>query len=75
MPLSATTVKDRTIKMAENITKKQIKDINSAVGYSIARVESKEKEDIEHTELFCQYLNYAGPQERMIELISLKCIC
>ena len=33
MPLSAKTVKDRTIKMAENITKQQIKDINSAATY------------------------------------------
>ena len=30
MPLSAKSVKDRTIKMAEDITKQQIKDINSA---------------------------------------------
>lgn len=30
MPLSAKTVKDRTIKMAENITSQQIKEINSA---------------------------------------------
>ena len=33
MPLSAKTVKDRTIKMAEDITRQQIKDINSAVAY------------------------------------------
>ena len=33
MPLTAKTVKDRTIKMAENITKQQIKDINSAATY------------------------------------------
>ena len=36
MLLSAKTVKDRTIKMAADITRQQIKDINSAVAYSIA---------------------------------------
>uniref|UniRef100_A0A8D2J826 Uncharacterized protein n=1 Tax=Varanus komodoensis TaxID=61221 RepID=A0A8D2J826_VARKO len=72
MPLSAKTVKDRTIQMAENITRQQIKDINSAVVYSIACDESKDKGDIEHIALFCRYVNSDGPQEEMIELIPLK---
>ena len=72
MPLSAKTVKDRTIKMAENITKQQIKDINSAAAYSIACDESKDKSDIEQIALFCRYVNSAGPQEEMVELIPLK---
>ncbi|XP_044275526.1 general transcription factor II-I repeat domain-containing protein 2A-like [Varanus komodoensis] len=72
MPLSAKTVKDRTIKMAENITRQQIKDINSAVAYSIACEESKDKGDIEQIVLFCRYVNSAGPQEEMLELIPLK---
>ena len=73
MPLSAKTVKDRTIKMAENITKQQIKDINSAATYSIACDVSKDKNDIEQIALFCRYVNSAGPQEEMFELIPLKC--
>ncbi|KAJ4947892.1 hypothetical protein JOQ06_009923, partial [Pogonophryne albipinna] len=48
------TVKDRTIKMAEDITRQQIKDINSAVAYSIACDESKDKGDIEQIALFCR---------------------
>lgn len=72
MPLSAKTVKDRTIKMAEDVTKQQIKDINSAVAYSIACDESKDKGDIEQIALFCRYVNSAGPQEELIELIPLK---
>ncbi|KAL1007606.1 hypothetical protein UPYG_G00089010 [Umbra pygmaea] len=72
MPLSAKTVKDRTIKMAEDITRQQIKDINSAVAYSIACDESKDKGDIEQIALFCRYVNSAGPQEEIIELIPLK---
>ncbi|XP_039186129.1 general transcription factor II-I repeat domain-containing protein 2-like [Crotalus tigris] len=67
MPLSAKTVKDRTVEMAENITRQQIKDINSAVAYSIACNASKEQ-----IALFCRYVNSAGPQEEMIELIPLK---
>ena len=55
--------------MAEGITKQQIKDINSAVTYSIACDESKDKNDIEQIALFCRYVNFAGPQEEVIELI------
>ncbi|KAM3841446.1 general transcription factor II-I repeat domain-containing protein 2-like [Vipera latastei] len=72
MPLSAKTVKDRTIDMAENITRQQIKDINSAVAYSIACNASKDKGDIEQIALFCRYVNSVGPQEEMIEFIPLK---
>ena len=72
MPLSAKTVKDRTCRMADDITKEQIKDINSAVAYSIACDESKDKSDIEQIALFCRYVNSAGPQEELIELIPLK---
>ena len=66
MPLSAKTVQDRTSKLAQDITKQQIKDINSAVAYSIACDESKEKSDIEQIALFCRYANSAGPQEELI---------
>ena len=71
MPLSAKTVKDRTSRMAEDITKQQIKDIYSAVAYSTACDESKVKSDIEQIALFRQYENSAEPQE-VIELIPLK---
>ena len=53
MPLSVKTVKDKTIKMAENITKQQIKDINSAATYSITCDVSKDKNVIEQIVLFC----------------------
>ena len=72
MPLSAKTVKDRTSRMAEDITKQQIKDINFAVAHSIACDESKDKSDIEQIALFCRYVNSAGPQEEIIELIPWK---
>ena len=34
---------------------------------------SKDKNDIEQIALFCRYVNSAGPQEEMVELIPLKC--
>lgn len=43
MPLSAKTVRDRTIKMAENISSRQIDDINSAQAFSVACDESSER--------------------------------
>jgi hypothetical protein len=72
MPLSAKTVKDRTIKMSENITSQQINDINSAPAFSIACDESSDVNDIEQLALLCKYVNSDGPQEEIIELIPLK---
>ncbi|XP_072251163.1 general transcription factor II-I repeat domain-containing protein 2A-like [Leuresthes tenuis] len=72
MPLSAKTVRDRAIKMAENISSKQIVDINSAEAFSIACDESSDINDVEQTALLCRYVNSDGPQEELIELIPLK---
>lgn len=72
MPLSAKTVRDRTIKMAENVTSKQIEDINLAQAFSIACDESRDVNDVEQTALQCRYVNSNGPQEELIELIPLK---
>ena len=66
MTLTAKSVQDRTSRKAEDISKQQIKDINSAVAYSIACYESKDKSDIEQIALFCRYVSYAGPQEELI---------
>ena len=54
MPLSAKTVKERAIKMANNITDQQIKDINSAPAFSIACDEWCDVTDIEQTALLCR---------------------
>lgn len=51
MPLSAKTIKDRAIKMATNITSKQIDDINSVQAYSTACDESSDVSNIEQTAL------------------------
>ena len=72
MPLSAKTIKDKISRIAENITKQQIKDRNSAAAYSIACDESKDKSDIKEITLLCRYVNSAGPQKKIVELIPLK---
>lgn len=58
--------------MAENISRKQIDDINSAQASSIACDESSDVNDVEQTALLCRYVNCDGPQEELIELIPLK---
>ncbi|KAK0139586.1 General transcription factor II-I repeat domain-containing protein 2B [Merluccius polli] len=58
--------------MAENISSKQIVDINSAQAFSIACDESSDVNDVEQTALLCRYVNSDGPQEELIELIPLK---
>ena len=72
MPLSAKTVRERTVKMATDITSQQIKDINSAPGFSIARDESCDVDDIAQVALLGCYVNSEGPQEELIELLPLK---
>lgn len=72
MSLSTKTVRDRSIKMAENVTSKQIEDINLAQAFSIACDESRDVNDVEQTALLCRYVNSDGPQEELIELIPLK---
>ncbi|XP_028299320.1 general transcription factor II-I repeat domain-containing protein 2A [Gouania willdenowi] len=67
MPLSAKTVRNRTIKMAENISSKQIVAINSAHAFSLACDESSDVNDVEQTALLCRYVNSDGPQEELIE--------
>ena len=72
MPLSAKTVKDRTIRMATNISSQQISDINSAPEYSIAFDGPKHISDVEQISLFCRYVNSTGLKEELIEIIPLK---
>lgn len=71
VPLSAKTVKDRTVRMSENIAIQQIADIKSAPAFSIACDTSKDVCDIEQIALLCRYVNSNGPQEEVIDLIPL----
>lgn len=64
MSLSTKVIRDRIINMAENISCKQIKNINSAKAFSITCDDS--------CDLLCRYIKFVGPQEELIEVIPLK---
>lgn len=71
LPLSAKTVRERTIKMEKDITSQQINDINSSPGFSIACDESCDITDEAQVVLFCRYISTEGPREELIDMISL----
>ncbi|CAM4569570.1 unnamed protein product [Caretta caretta] len=71
MPLSAKTIKDRTIKMATDVTSQQISDVRSAPDFSIACDETCDGDDIAQVALLGKYINDQGPQE-LIVLLSLR---
>lgn len=54
MPLSAKSI-NKAIKMATNITSKQIDDINTAQAFSITCDESSDVNHVEQTALLCRY--------------------
>ena len=60
MVLSAKTVRDRPVKMATDITSQQIKDINSALGFSIACDESCDVDDNAQVSPLGRYVNSKG---------------
>ncbi|KAG6933703.1 zinc finger BED-type containing 8 [Chelydra serpentina] len=72
MPLSAKTVKDRTIKMATDVTSQEVSDIRSALGFSIACDETCDVDDFAQVALLGRYINDQGPQEELIALLPLK---
>ncbi len=73
MPLSAKMMRDRALKLAQDITNQQIVDINSACGFPIACDESRDVDDIAQVALLGRYVNSEGPQEELIDLLPLTC--
>ncbi|GFW01827.1 general transcription factor II-I repeat domain-containing protein 2 [Trichonephila clavipes] len=72
LPLSAKTIKDRTIKMCSNITTQHIEDLKLVSALSIAVDESC---DINHTaqvSLFVRFMSHPGPKEELLALLPLK---
>ncbi len=71
MSLSAKTMRDRALKLAQNITitNQQIVNINSACGFSIACDESCDVDDIAQVALLGRYVNSEGPWEEPIDLL------
>ncbi len=72
VPLSAKTMRDRALKLAQDITitNQQIVNINSACGFSIACHKSCDVDDIAQVALLGRYVNSEGPQE-LIDLLPL----
>ena len=63
--MSAQTERDRTVKLAEDITDEQTKDNDSSPGFFIACDESCDVTDI------AQIALAEGPQEELIDLLPL----
>lgn len=72
IPLSAKTVKDRTVKMSENITNQQIEDLKLASTLSIAVDESCDINDTAQVSLFVRFISTTGPKEELLGLLPLK---
>ncbi len=70
VPLSAKAMRDRALKLAQDITNQQTVDIISFCGFSIACDESCDV-DIARVALLGRYVNSEGPQEQLIDLLPL----
>ncbi|GFX70422.1 SCAN domain-containing protein 3 [Trichonephila clavipes] len=72
LPLSAKTMKDRTIKMCSNITTQHIKDLQLVSALSIAVDESCDINDTAEVSLFVRFVSPSGPKEELLGLLPLK---
>ncbi|KAK4875290.1 hypothetical protein RN001_011712 [Aquatica leii] len=72
LPLSAKTMKDRTIKMCSNITLQQIEDPKLVSALSIAVDESCDINDTAQVSLFVRFISHLGPKEELLGLLPLK---
>ncbi|XP_017778372.1 PREDICTED: general transcription factor II-I repeat domain-containing protein 2 isoform X1 [Nicrophorus vespilloides] len=71
MPLSAKVVRDRTIRMAEDITIQQVIDLNSAPLFSIACDQLCDVDDNAQIVLICRYITPQGPREELLDILPL----
>ena len=72
LPLSAKTIKDRTIKMCSNITTQLIEDLKLVSALSIAVDESCDINDTAQVSLFVRFISHSGPKEELLGLLPLK---
>ncbi|CAK6438343.1 unnamed protein product [Pipistrellus nathusii] len=72
LPLSAKTVKDRTVKMSSNITDQQVEDLKLASALSIAVDKSCHINDTAQVSLFVRFISPTGPKEELLGLLPLK---
>ncbi|GFW58039.1 protein smoothened [Trichonephila clavipes] len=71
LPLSAKTIKDRTIKMCLNITTQHIKDLKLVSSLSIAVDESCDINDAAQVSLFVRFMSHSGLKE-LLGLLPFK---
>ncbi|XP_076763723.1 general transcription factor II-I repeat domain-containing protein 2A-like [Xylocopa sonorina] len=72
LPLSAKTIKDRTIKMCSNITTQHIEDLKLVSALSIIVDESCDINDTAQVSLFVRFMSHSGPKEKLLGLLPLK---
>jgi len=72
LPLSAKTVRDRTVRMAENVTQKQLYNLKSSPVFSFACDESCDVQDIAQLTLIARYITSTGNHEELLGLLPLK---
>ncbi|GFV88380.1 SCAN domain-containing protein 3 [Trichonephila clavipes] len=72
LPLSAKTVKDRTIKMCSNITTQHIEDLKLISALSIALDESCDINDTTQISLFVRVMSHSDPKVELLGLLPLK---
>ncbi|GFX45338.1 SCAN domain-containing protein 3 [Trichonephila clavipes] len=72
LPLSAKTIKDRTIKMCSNISTQQIEDRKLVSALSIAVDQSCDINGTAQVSLFLRFMSHSGPKEELLELLPLK---
>lgn len=72
IPLSAKTVKDRTIKISANITNQQIEDLKLAFTISRAVDESSVINDTLQVSLFVRFISTTGTKEKLLRLLLLR---
>ncbi|XP_071035196.1 protein FAM200C-like [Parasteatoda tepidariorum] len=72
LPLSAKTIKDRTIKMCSNIITQHIEDLKLVSALSIVVDESCDINDTAHVSLFVRFMSHSGPKEELLGLLPLK---
>ncbi|GFU10189.1 uncharacterized protein TNCV_3449711 [Trichonephila clavipes] len=72
LPLSAKTIKDRTIKMCSNVTTQHIEDLKLVSALSIAVNESCDINDAAQVSLFVRFMSHFRPLRRTFRIIATQ---
>lgn len=72
LPFSAKTIKERTMKIRQNKTTQQIKDLKQVSALSIAVDESFGINDTAQVSIFVRFMSHSDPQEELLGLLPFK---